>query len=402
MAQTGLTATGIGAGNVWTRPFTFLCIAAMLGYAHQALLTPTIPLYVDSKGGSALLAGLALLAFSVPSVSVRPWLGRLSDRSNPALILAMGLIGLALGGVLFIVPFLAMVFIAGMIRGLGWAGLNTGGYTTLATTAPPHKRGEASGYYTGITASASVFFPALALWLINGPGSFQLVFVLSGFIAVAGLPFAYGIGRPSPAPASAPAANTDPAPSSGLFEKGVLIATGLNLSSTLATPAVTAFLPLYARELEISNIGLYYVLAGVTSIVIRPILGQRSDAIGRGPSIAVGLLAQLAGLVLIVLAQGLPMILAGGVLMSLGTAMNSSATTALAMDLARPESRGKSMATFSISFQMGAGLGAILAGALADIAGFRGMYVGAIAVTLLGIMLLASAWRALPQPGTGV
>jgi MFS family permease len=188
------------------------------------------------------------------------------------------------------------------------------------------------------------------------------------------------------------------AASSGLFERGVLVATGLNFCSTLASPAVSAFLPLYAKEQDIGNIGFYYVLAGLTGIVIRPLLGQKSDAIGRGPSIAFGLGCQLLGLILIVTASSLPQILFGGIFMSLGSAMNGSATTALAMDLAAPESRGKSMATFSISFQMGAGLGAVLAGALADAVGFRGMYAGAIVITLLGIALLAASWKALPRP----
>ncbi|MPZ24512.1 MAG: MFS transporter [Dehalococcoidia bacterium] len=404
-AITGMRARNLatpGTGletKLWTRSFTLLCITVMLGYAHHALMTPTVPLYVDDKGGSALLAGLALLAFSVPSVAVRPFLGKLSDAWNPVWILTIGLVLLALGGLLFITPLLAMVFFAGIVRGVGWAGLNTGGYTALATAAPALRRGEASGYYTGITASASVFFPALALWLIDGPGSFQLVFLLSAVIAASGLPFAFSMARMM----REPQAVSQPSrvqPSGGLFERGVLLATGLNFCSTLAAPAVTAFLPLYARSLDIGNIGLYYVFAGLTSIVIRPLLGQKSDAIGRGPSIAFGLISQLAGLLMIVAATSLPLILLGGVFMSLGSAMNSSATTALAMDLAAPESRGKSMATFSISFQLGAGVGAILAGALADAVGFRGMYVGAIAITVLGLGLLAATWKSLPRPAT--
>jgi predicted MFS family arabinose efflux permease len=56
------------------------------------------------------------------------------------------------------------------------------------------------------------------------------------------------------------------------------------------------------------------------------------------------------------------------------------------------------MATFSISFQMGAGLGAIIAGGLADAVGFRGMYAGSIVITLLGLCVLASTWRLIPKP----
>jgi MFS family permease len=53
------------------------------------------------------------------------------------------------------------------------------------------------------------------------------------------------------------------------------------------------------------------------------------------------------------------------------------------------------MATFSVSFQLGNGVGAILAGALADLAGYRAMYLGSIAIVGAGFVLLALSWRAL-------
>jgi MFS family permease len=178
----------------------------------------------------------------------------------------------------------------------------------------------------------------------------------------------------------------------------VLLATGLNLCSTLATPSVTAFLPLYARALGIDNIGWFYVLAGITGIVVRPVLGKKSDAIGRGPAIAIGLCAQLIGLALIIAANGIAVILVGGFFVAIGQALIGSTTTALAMDLANPRSRGRSMASFSISFQIGAGVGAIIAGALADLVGLKGMYLGSIVITVTGFILLANAWKLLPRP----
>jgi MFS family permease len=78
--------------------------------------------------------------------------------------------------------------------------------------------------------------------------------------------------------------------------------------------------------------------------------------------------------------------------------MMGAATTALAMDLANPRSRGQAMATFSISYQIGAGVGAIISGALADLVGLRGMYAGSIAITIVGLGLLANAWKSLPRP----
>ena len=183
-----------------------------------------------------------------------------------------------------------------------------------------------------------------------------------------------------------------------MLNRGVLLATALNFSSTLAAPALGAFLPLYAKDLGIHSIGFYYVAAGITSIIIRPLLGRKSDTMGRGPALAVGFVAQFIGFFLILTAQNLGMILVGGVFTSFGMALNNSSTTALAMDLANPARRGKAMATFSISFQLGVGVGSIIAGGLGDLFGYRGMYVGSLVIIAGGMALLAASWKSLPAP----
>jgi MFS family permease len=289
-----------------------------------------------------------------------------------------------------------MVFLGGFVRGLGWAGVNTGGYTVLATTAPPERRGEAAGYYTGATSGASIIFPMLGLWLIEHGAGAAAVFIVSVVAPVVGIAFTIGVSRSAGGPPPRPAAK--PAAGGALFDRGVLIATGLNLCSTLAMPSVMAFLPLYARSLDIANIGLFYAIAGITNIFVRPLLGKWSDAMGRGPAVALGLSAQLAGLALIISAQGLALIVAGGVFVAIGMAMIGATTTALAMDLSDTTSRGRAMATYSISYQLGAGIGAIIAGALADLVGLRGMYFGSAAITVCGLIILAFVWRQLPKP----
>jgi len=398
MAQQTRTGSAEPHASLFTRSFVLLCVAMFLGYGNQWLVTPVIPLYVDSHGGSAFLAGLALLALSVPSVVVRPFVGKLADRWNAAAVLASGLILLVLGSGLLLIPIFAMVFAGNFVRGLGWAGLNTGGYTVLAGAAPAQRRGEAAGYYTSATSMASTLFPALGLWLVEMPGGSQSVFVLSAGIALAGVPFALVLKRTRSETAIARTGSTVQQSAGTLLDRGVLISTALNLCSTLAMPSLMAFLPLYARSIGVANIGLFYLIAGITNIVVRPLLGKWSDAMGRGPAVAAGLVAQVVGFLLIIVAQELVHILVGGVFVALGSAMISSTTTALAMDLANPGSRGQAMATYSISYQLGAGVGSIIAGALADLVGLRGMYVGSISITCIGLALVAGAWKLLPRP----
>ena len=380
------------------RPFVLLCAAMFLGYANQWVLTPIIPLYVQDLGGSAFVAGLALLAFSVPSFTVRPFVGHLADKWSTAGVLLAGLALLGTGTLLLLLPLLTTLFIGNFFRGIGWAGVNTGGYATLASAAPAARRGEAAGYYSSVTGSATIVFPALGLWLGAGGGAgYQHVFLLSTVVALMGVPVARALIRTANTAETAPPAGADPG-AAGFIDRGVLIATGLNLCQSLVWASVMAFLPLYARSLGIDNIGWFYILAGTTSMFVRPLLGKKSDAIGRGPAIAIGLGAQLIGLVALVTANDITIVLAGGFFTTIGMSMIGSTTTALALDLANPRSRGRAMATFSISYQLGAGLGSLISGALADTVGLRGMYVGSVVITVAGLGLLASAWKLLPRP----
>jgi MFS family permease len=379
-----------------TRPFLLLCLTMFLGCSSHWVLMPTIPLYVQDLGGSAFTAGLVLLAFAIPSFTMRPLLGNIADRWSAAGVLAVGLAFLAAGSLLLFVAMLTMLFVGIIVRGVGWSGFYAGGYATLATAAPPHRRGEAAGYYSAATTSATLAMPAIGLWLINGPGGVRAVFAVSAVLALAAIPVARHRMQRSP-PNKQPAAATGAARTS-VIERGVLLATGLNLCASLVAPAVMAFLPLYARTLGIENIGLFYVLAGATNIVIRPLLGKKSDAVGRGPAIAAGLLSQLIGLMLIITAQDLTLILVSALFFATGQSLIGSTTTALAMDLANPRSRGRAMASYSISYQIGAGAGAIISGALADWIGMRGMYLGCVAITLAGFIVLASTWKAMPRP----
>src|SRR6266568_3523742 len=132
---------------IWTRAYVLLCVAVFLAYAQMALLVPTIPLYVVHLGHSAFLAGVVLMSFSLPSFSLRPLVGYLADSWSAAGVLALGALLIAAGCSIYMIPSFGAVFVASATRGLGWAGLNTGGYTMLAHLAPPARRGEAAGYY---------------------------------------------------------------------------------------------------------------------------------------------------------------------------------------------------------------------------------------------------------------
>ena len=67
--------------------------------------------------------------------------------------------------------------------------------------------------------------------------------------------------------------------------------------------------------------------------------------------------------------------------------MGVSTTLALAMERGDPKRRGVTMATFSIAFPLGSGLGSALSGGVIALVGYRGMYMSLIGVLATGLLL---------------
>jgi MFS family permease len=384
---------------IWTQTFALLCLAQLLGYAHNALLTPTIPLYITHLGGSPFVVGLVLAAFAATSVVFRPVIGSWADTWSEAGVLVSGCLLMGASLLLFFIPVAQISMLANALRGIGWAALNTGGYALLALTAPVERRGEASGYYSGVQASASILFPAVALWLIDAPlGGFRAVMTLSVMLALGGAILGLVLGRHAPT-----GINSEPFDALSklrlnpfaFVEREVLLPSMLLFCLNLTYPAVSGFLVLYARAIGIENVGWYFVASGTTSLLARPALGRAADRIGYGPSLAAGFVFETFALLLLAVASGLTLVLVSGILFALGNAIGSSTTLALAIQRANPQRRGRAMASFSVAYPLAAGVGALLTGSVVELAGYFQMYLMAAGLGAGGLLVVVASWPSL-------
>ncbi|MBI2090584.1 MAG: MFS transporter [Deltaproteobacteria bacterium] len=363
------------------------------------MLTPTFPLYVTHLGGSPFVVGLVLASFAVTSVLFRPLIGYWADSWNEAGVLVSGLLFQGASILLCFIPVVEATMLANGLRGIGWAGLNTGGYSLLALTAPAARRGEAAGYYSGVQSSAAILFPAVALWLIDAPsGGFRVVFVMAAALAVMGAGAGVGLGRYAPRAARAPQLDGSSSSRLGIFtllERDVFLASVLLFCLHLSLPAVTSFLVLYARAIGIGNVGWYFVVSGATSLLSRPVLGRVSDKIGRGRALVAGFALQMVALLLLNAASSLTGLLISGVLYMLGFGIGSSTTLALAVERANPQRRGRAMATFSVAFPLSAGVGALLTGSAVEVAGYFWMFLIMAGLGASGLVLTLTNWPSL-------
>jgi MFS family permease len=377
--------------TLWTRTFLLLCTAQFFGSSQHALLQPTFPLYITSLGGTPFQVGLVLACFAVTSVVFRPVIGGWADQWSEPGVSFCGLTLLSLAVLVCFIPFAEATMFANALRGIGWAAMSAAGYSMLALSAPPQRRGEASGYYSGVQASGTILLPAVALWLIAAPfGGFRMVFLVAIALAAIGAAAAAVLKRHAPSRTQ----ERHAAPLGpwwqeilSVLDREIILASVLSFVSHITFPGLASFLVLYARELAIGNIGWFYVVSGTTSILARPLLGKVSDRIGRRRALLACFILQTIGLSMLAFATNLFALIICGALYMIGLAMSSSTTLAIAMEQAKPERRGRAMATFSIALPLSNGVGALICGSLVQWFGFFSMYLVLAALAGSGLMI---------------
>ncbi len=381
-----------------TRGFVFLCAATILGYAHHALLTPILPLFIQEQGGTAILVGVITAAFSATSFLLRPFIGHMVDHWSAKGVMIVGTVVLGISSLGYLVYHAVILLLVRAVHGTGWAAYNTGAKVLLSASAPTQRRGETAGYFSMAQGVSTALVPAIALWLL-GIVDFIGIFIISsvcGFLAVASslaVP-TWEIRR---------AVGPKEAFWNNLLERSALLPSILEFLTKATQPAAAIFIPLVAieRGIPVESLMVYYLGYGLVGITARGLFGGLSDRIGRGLIISFGTTTTVVALVITSQAGDIILLTLGGVLFGLGSAAFAPSVMALAIDVAPPERRGAAMATYSMAFQLAQGLGGLLGGILIDTVGYQAMYLTMILAPVAAQVLVFKNRRAISMANLG-
>lgn len=150
--------------------------------------------------------------------------------------------------------------------------------------------------------------------------------------------------------------------------------------------------PLYfaALGLAVDRIGVVKAVYPAVWGVLQAVTGPLSDRRGRKGLIAGGMLVQAAGIWLTVLVPAYPSWLVAAVLQGAGTAMVYPTLLAAVTDHAHPEWRATSLGVYRFWRDLGYAVGALLAGAVADLFGMAEAIHLVAGLTLLSGLVAAA------------
>ncbi|MFW6205427.1 MAG: MFS transporter [Actinomycetota bacterium] len=133
--------------------------------------------------------------------------------------------------------------------------------------------------------------------------------------------------------------------------------------------------------LDVGAIGLLVAIAPAVWGAGQLFTGALSDRIGRKWLVAAGQFTEAAGLLVIAAGDSFPVWAAGSALFGAGTAMAYPTLLAVIGDVAHPAWRGAAVGVYRLWRDLGFAVGALLAGALADLYSVTAAIVGVAVIT---------------------
>ena len=366
-----------------TPQFQLVWLANFAVFFSIGILILALPLYArDSLAASNLAVGIAVGVGSITAVLVGPPSGRISDRRGRksvafagALLMLAGYLGLALE------PELPAVVALRLLAGAGEAAFVVGAFTMIADLAPEERRGEAFslltvGSYTGLALG-----PLVANFLL-GDARYALVWLAAaGSIALAAA-VALAVSE------TRPESDEDPQP--GWLPPRSALLPGLVILFALAGfGGFSAFGALYARELGLDRPGVVFFVLAAVVIVVRAVGRRMPDRLGARPAAALACVLIALGLATIAAWGSQVGLLVGTTVFAAGHALAYPAVSLLALARARASERSAALGSVSACVDIALAGGAFALGVVAEVAGYRGVFVAGAAIALAGLLLLA-------------
>jgi steroid delta-isomerase-like uncharacterized protein len=338
-------------------PSRVVFLGLLGAYAGQAVFFPVLPPLCRELGLGEGQAGLLVSVTALAWLAASPFWGRASDRWGRRPVFLVGLVGYALGSVLFAAAaqaglggaiaaatLFALLFLARAVAGL------------LASAAPP----AALAYVADTTDEArrtggtALLAAASGLGFLLGPAAggalagwgLLVPIYLSGALALAGALLAWFALPESHRRVPAGAREGAPPRRVGPLDARVLpfLVAGVALTAALSAAQTTAgfyfqdVLSLHAEEAA-RSVGLALTASGLAAVVVQVLLVQRFAWPPR-VLLSAGLPAAVLGFLALAFAQGFAPLLAAFALLGAGFGLALPGYTAAPTLAAGPDEQG--------------------------------------------------------------
>lgn len=387
--------------NLWTTSFVFTILVNFLAYLGNFMLLPTLPLHVLTIGENRIMAGLVSGIYYLTGFISRPKVGGLLDQKGrePIMLTSLTLLLLTTISYNAVAYSAILLLILRAIHGISWSATTTSVSTIASDLIPAARRNQGMGFYGISMSSAMALGPALGLYVLEHY-NYTLLFLLSAlFIALALLTgflesrYLNQISTEPPIIEKELEFRARQNTEATLFEKTAMWPAFLYFIVMMTYATIGIFLPAYASEKGVENIGIFYVVTALSTILVRLISGRIADRYGTSKVLLPGMLLLAIGLQLLPVAASLPMFLVAAIIYGVGHGAVQPTINALVISFAPVERRGAANATLLCAMDLGIMVGSVIWGSVAQSFGFIYIYNVSAILIILSIVIYLVAFR---------
>jgi len=367
--------------------FALVVTSGLFYFLALGMLLPVVPLFVkDELGGSNVTVGVVVGAFAVGAVLLRPWAGRIGDRVGRRVLIVGGAVIVGAAGLLYLLADGAVSLVAvRLLGGIGEAAFFVGAASMITDLAPESRRGEAISYWSIAVYGGLAFGPLLGNVMLAND-HFDRVWLVSATLAfVAAVIGLCTRETVTPAGRPEPGADRPPLISRPALAPGAVLFLGL-----IGLAGFTEFVPLYVKQIGMADSSKVFLLYGCLILGVRIFGARVPDRIGTLKAGTIATATAAAGLTLMAAVPNAFGLYAGTVVFSIGMSFLYPAMLTLALSGLSDNERGSAVGTVSSFFDLSQGVGALLLGVVAALAGYRGAFAAGAVLAIAALVLLRS------------
>lgn len=374
--------------KLFTKAFICIALTNFAVFFSFQLTTVGMPVYLEQLGADELAVGLTVTLVTAAALLVRPFAGLILDSFGRKGALITGIILMLFVIVAYLLfPLVGVVLALRIFHGVGWGLSSTSTSTIVADVIPKVRFAEGMGWYALGGSLSAAIGPALSIFLLEEVGAQAMIFVASASLGIAfvlslfvedqAMPDKNNQAKHESAAGSASSASRNAKPKltlDSLIERDAWLPSLEILLVNVGFAAITAFIAVYGMAQGVANISLYFVVYSLVTIVSRPIIGRIIDQKGFFVPSVLGTLCVAVTLVTISVSHDIGMFCIAGVFAGLGLGTVQGAFQTMAVSSVPPQRKGVATSTFLIGLDGGLCWGSAIAGVLAVMVGYSGMF----------------------------
>ena len=373
--------------EVYVLGLVAFCVAVGFG-----VLVPVLPVFARSFGVNNLQVGAVISAFALMRLVSSPFCGRLITIFGERLVMAVGIYIVALSsGLAGISHSYGQLLVLRGVGGIGSAMFTVSAFTLLLTSVDTGVRGRAAGFFQGGFLIGGMTGPAVG-GILSSISLTAPFFFYAGTLAVAGTVGLLMLHPHGTRPEER--FDTPPIPFRSLVRDArYQAACFTNLAQGWTSYGVrSSLVPVLVVEVlhrPASWTGVSFAVAAVVQTIALAPAGRFVDTVGRRPAMIIG--GTLGGLSIaaVPFATNIWLLIIALCVFGVAAAFLGTAPAATVGDAAGGRT-GTAVAVFSMCADIGAIVGPLVAGWLADTWSYPAAFGVGAALMIIGALL---AWR---------